>query len=123
MTTFEDVKVGDRVRLTHENGDLAEFTVNCVDGDELYSQVNTYDEEDGWQVEILEQPLPTKHGAMIGHPTDTEWAPFVYRAATSAWYLVGHSSRQPEDYVRHYMRSFGLVVLFEGIDAEEAGDD
>ena len=116
MTTFEDVKVGDRVRLTHKNGDLAEFTVNCVYRDELYSLVSVYDEEDGWQTEILETPLPTKHGALIGHPTESRFVQFL--RSSNRWQEVADGDANPttEAYVRQAMRENGFVVLFPGID-------
>ena len=124
MTTFDDVKVGDRVRLTHENGDLAEFTVTDIGSGKYWisgMDANTFT-ADGWQVEILEKPLPTKHGAMIGHPTDAGWVPYVYRADLGKWYRIDEGPAS-EATIRWFMRARGFVVLFEGIDAEGAGDE
>lgn len=52
-TKFEDVQVGDRVRLTAANGDVAEFTVVDGTGNVLHSAVNGHCKGDWEKAEIL----------------------------------------------------------------------
>lgn len=69
MIDISNIRAGDRVRLTRENGDEMTFTVRLVQdtstGMLLYSQSNTV-YPDSWNtIEVLEpahKPLPTEPG-------------------------------------------------------------
>lgn len=67
MTEFKDVQVGHRVRLTHENGDVAEVTVKTTydNGTGVESHHHTYNMYQGWSVEILNPNEPTKNGTVV----------------------------------------------------------
>lgn len=54
-----DVKIGDRVCLTHKNGDTAEVTLIRVESYAVESTCNYFAERDGWTVtEVLPKPAP-----------------------------------------------------------------
>lgn len=64
---FENVNVGDRVRLTHENGDVAEITVTTIydEGTYLETEHNGFNATHGWTVEILTPSEPTTNGTLV----------------------------------------------------------
>lgn len=74
MIKFEDVKVGDRVKLTSKTGDIAEVTIT---EEPPYGQgVLESDEHlfwtDKWSVtEILEKPVPDKLGTILKWPGES----------------------------------------------------
>lgn len=122
MTSFKDVKAGDRVRLTRDNGDDLTFTVqstefnnDCIVG----AAHNRFIREEGWNVEILQKPLPTGEYAVIGHPgpNDMEWAPYIRQGGD--WWEAELPESQAfevtEDQIRVMMRDHGFKVLYEGI--------
>lgn len=123
MTDFSDVNVGDRVRLTHENGDLAEFTItrtNKVSGT-IESQSNAYALVSSfWTVEILEraaEKLPTGQYAVVGHKDDPDWNPYI--RINGEWFEVDATlninTKFPEEEIREMIRNHGFEVLYEGI--------
>lgn len=59
---MENIKVGDRVKATHENGDTAEFKAVQVTSDSYVSASNWYYRNEGWKFEKIEPPLPTEPG-------------------------------------------------------------
>ena len=61
--SFENVRKGDRVRLTVANGDLAEITVLSVAHSAIYDRANRVIRGKDWDtLEILPKPLPTEPG-------------------------------------------------------------
>ena len=72
-TTFADVKVGDRVRLTG-NGEVHEFTAGEATDSwiKITESGHMYYWDNDWQVEILPKPLPTGEYAVIGSRKDPE---------------------------------------------------
>lgn len=64
---FENVNVGDRVRLTHEDGDVAEITVTAIydEGTYLESEHNGFNKRQGWKVDILAPNEPTANGTIV----------------------------------------------------------
>lgn len=67
---FSNVQVGDRVRLSRENGDESNFTVRVTDGDSLESASNCYLARNWDSLEILAKPLPTVNGSVIKSNAD-----------------------------------------------------
>ena len=62
---FENVNVGDRVRLTHENGDVAEITAVYTGDEYIGSKYNTFLSNEGWTVDILAPTEPTANGTIV----------------------------------------------------------
>jgi hypothetical protein len=69
--SFDGVKVGDRVRLSAENGDTAEFTTVGVYSRGISSENNHFEAELWDTVEVLtppKPPLPTEFGLYVRRP-------------------------------------------------------
>lgn len=114
---FSNVKVGDRIKLTRENGDESTITVNNLIRELAEDVKSTAYYGDEWDtLEILEKPLPTNENAMIGHPTDRSWVPYILQSGT--WMQPGHGNTPGEDHIRSMIREEGFEVLYEGIPAD-----
>ena len=61
---FENVNVGDRVRLTG-HGEVHEFTVDNTGGEYIESKCNVYNATHGWTVDILTPTEPTANGTLV----------------------------------------------------------
>lgn len=61
---FENVNVGDRVRLTG-NGEVHEVTVKHQGPDYVSSAYNTFLSNEGWTVDILAPNEPTANGTIV----------------------------------------------------------
>ena len=61
---FENVNVGDRVRLTGY-GEVHEFTVDKTGGEYIGSKYNTYLSTEGWTVDILAPTEPNANGTIV----------------------------------------------------------
>lgn len=93
---WSTVKVGQRARAEHENGDFAEFTVEVVRSAQKFvlSQTNGYGGE-GWTLFVpapVVPPLPTEPGMYALHgtePNDDEYdhdgLSFYYLNARGNW--------------------------------------
>ena len=64
---FSNVQVGDRVKLSRENGDEYTFTVEIkrLNDNPIESQTNVVYKSDWDSLEILAKPLPTVNGSVI----------------------------------------------------------
>lgn len=114
MIKFEDVKVGDRVRLTG-NGEVHEFVVQASQHRPSLtdSGYRYYNDPDSWEVEIVPEPLPTGEYAVIGSRKDPDLFEGIY-FESSEW-SDRNGMTYSEDKVRDAMRELGLEVLFEGV--------
>ena len=61
---FENVNVGDRVRLTG-HGEVHEVTVYTTGDEYIGSKYNTYLRAEGWTVDILAPNEPTTNGTIV----------------------------------------------------------
>lgn len=61
---FENVNVGDRVRLTG-HGEVHEFTVDNTGVGYIESKCNVYNATHGWTVDILAPTEPTANGTIV----------------------------------------------------------
>ena len=61
---FENVNVGDRVRLTG-HGEVHEFTVVNAEHEYIESKCNGFNATHGWAVEILTPEEPTANGTLV----------------------------------------------------------
>ena len=61
---FENVNVGDRVRLTG-HGEVHEFTVVRTGGEYIESEHNTFLDNEDWTVDILTLNEPTTNGTLV----------------------------------------------------------
>ena len=61
---FENVNVGDRVRLTG-NGEVHEFTVERRGPDYFSTRYSTFMDSEGWTVDILTPEEPTTNGTIV----------------------------------------------------------
>ena len=114
MTTFADVKTGDRVRLTG-NGEVHECVVQASQHRPILtdSGYRYYNDPDSWEVEIIQKPLPTGEYAVIGSRKNPDlFSGFYFEA--SDW-LDRDGMAYTEEEVREHMRERGLEVLFEGV--------
>lgn len=117
---FSNVKAGDRVKLTRENGDETTFKVERVTQgyapllEDMHGNAHYPGEWDTF--EVLEQPLPTNENAMIGHPTEDKWHPYIYREGS--WYNPGYEPVASEERVRWFMQNRGFEVLYNGIPSD-----
>ena len=64
MNPFENVNVGDRVRLTG-HGEVHEVTVQASSGQYLDSKYNVFGASRGWTVEILTPNEPADNGTLV----------------------------------------------------------
>lgn len=114
---FSEVQVGDRVRLTRENGDESTFTVGrtSLAPAPYYITDNAgtdYFDSDWDSLEILEKPLPTKTGTMIHNGS-----------VNSTYFVLDSSGRWRNDAgqeidaesITHYLAD-GWKVVFEGLE-------
>lgn len=117
-----DVEVGDKVRVTLDNGDSAEFTVTILRTLSVESAHNIYTNATIQSLEVTEKklvPLPTKDGAIIGHPSHSGYITHQL-SRTGNWYRVdtssgGSISPSSEETVRMAMAmSPKFEVLYEG---------
>lgn len=116
MNQFEGINVGDRVQLLNpETNDIAEFTVTVAGGSYLESKGNFFPANSDWVVGWVKSLLPTQHGAVVGHPKDSTWHPYMFDSNQEAWFEVGSNTRASEFEIRELMREHGFVVLYEGI--------
>ena len=107
---WDDIKVGDRVRLTG-HGEVHEFTVQKPRGGDggIASAENYFYRHHRWTVEILQPPLPTEPGLYVtpdwGGLIDGLW---LFNGAT--WYEMedGEQRRNPGEVPRD------LVPLVKG---------
>lgn len=116
---FSNVQVGDRIKLTRENGDEFSFTVRGIGlaGSNIWV-VSAKDDHycTEWDtLEILEKALPeapTRTGAMIhdGNPNHT-----YYTRTSSGRWRSDSGFDEPEYRVREKLRD-GWKVVFEGLD-------
>jgi len=67
MIDISDIKVGDRVRVSNDNGDEATFTVTKVYRIWIQSESNLFEVESWDHIEKLTPPLPTKPGVYLPH--------------------------------------------------------
>ena len=110
-----DVEVGDKVRITLKGGDSSDITVAVTALGSLESKHNFFGGGVIHSLEILERKqvsLPTKYGALVGHPEENEWHP--YTLVNGQWYEAASKAPTDEDNVRWYMQNRGFVVLYEG---------
>lgn len=111
MIKFEDVQVGDRVKLVNENGDTAEITVTDVVSHTIYSEMNGFPKEkSGWSVaEILPRPMPNKPGTILqwGHPDSK------YVKTKRGWASIEYDRFYPNEYIEECYRDSirGSVVV------------
>lgn len=88
-----DVEVGDKVRVTLDTRDSAEFTVTVIRTLSVESAHNIYTNSTIQSLEMIEKklvPLPTKDGAVIGHPTHSGYV--TYQLSKSGkWFRVDTS--------------------------------
>lgn len=114
MTTFADIKVGDRVRLTG-NGEVHEFVVQESQHRPILtdSGYRYYNDPDSWEVEIIQKPLPTGEYAVIGSGKNPDLIKGFYFEALEWRNCDGMTYTEEE--VRELMRKNGLEVLFEGV--------
>lgn len=123
---FEDIRVGDRVRLT--NGDeVHEFTVEDVrPGGIVHSAHNAYVRATGWEVERMEKPivLPTGKHALVAHPNSDSYVAYIL--VDKKWYRInpegGTDFKKVSGYdVVQAIRVAGLEIVYEG--AKESNDE
>lgn len=110
-----DVEVGDKVRITLKGGDSSDITVAVAALRSLESKHNFFNWDVLQSLEVLERKqvsLPTKYGAIVGHPEENEWRP--YTLVNGQWYEAAAKEPTDEGYVRWYMQNRGFVVLYEG---------
>lgn len=111
------VRVGDRVRLTG-NGEVHEFVVqesqhrpSLTDSGYRY-----YNDPDSWEVEIIQQPLPTRELMLVGDPTGERAAHYLFQ--DGVW-RDKSGTDVPESVVRLMLLSHGFQVLYEGLPETE----
>lgn len=114
---FSKVQVGDRVRLTRENGDESTFTVESEsvtqDGSLVFDVCDTGYLALEWDsLEILEKPLPTKTGAMI-HNGRKNSTYFILNS--SGRWLNDAGKEIDAESITHYLAD-GWKVVFEGLE-------
>ena len=110
------------VRATRVDDDNAEVvgTVSVVDRVHRYVKFEhiihgfKFDE---WDFEIIERPvqLPTGENAMVAHPTDDTWVPYV-RSRGSWWVPGGQNQSADEETIKEFIRDHGFDVIYEGIE-------
>lgn len=86
--SFAEVKVGDRVRLTAENGDEATFTVVDLHTNSygVYAEFNFYSVHGKWDtLEILPKLLPTEPGLYVRSDADLDNDPIYQRLTVGSW--------------------------------------
>lgn len=116
-----DVEVGDKVRITTKNGDSSEFTVTVAALGSLESRHNFFGGDCIQSLEVIEKkqiPLPTKDGAIIGHPSVSGWV-FYQLNRHGQWWLVdtsvqGNMEKVSESRPSGAIRTLGFEVLYEG---------
>lgn len=120
MTSFKDVKAGDRVRLTRDNGDDLTFTVKFLNENVIRAEAFNVNPGEGWSVEILQKPLPTRQYAVIGHPgrNDLGYVPYIRQG--EQWWMVDPQDSlflpASDDEIREMISEYGFKVLYEGIE-------
>lgn len=109
-----DIEVGDKVRVTQDTGDSSDFTVTVSARGSLESRHNFFGGHYIQSLEILKRDvkLPTKYGAVVGHPDADDWHP--YTLVGGQWYEAASNAPTDEDDVRWFMQNRGFVVLYEG---------
>ena len=85
---FSNVQVGDRVKLSRENGDEYTFTVKETTSRAHYieSQTDAVHESEWDSLEILAKPLPTVNGSVIKSTRTGE----IYVRVGSGWVDVNY---------------------------------
>lgn len=53
------------------------------------------------------------HGAVVAHPTDFEWLPFV--KIDNNWFEVESTKPQSSEYVMTWVRIEGFELVYEGL--------
>ena len=90
---FEDVQVGDRVRVTYKDEEPTEFTVDEADSTEFSGRRTMYfyrDAKPNYTIDILSRPgpaLPTQKGSFV--EVDGE---LYTRWASDTWYRLDDST-------------------------------
>lgn len=119
---FEDVKVGDRVRLVHEGGNETTVSVTDVCDGWIYSETIAITDCCAWHVaEILPKPvvLPTGENAMVAHPTDPSRIPFVRMGHAWNQVFIDTVRVVSGEEVQKFIRDDGFEVVFEGVQGDE----
>lgn len=57
VTEWNTLRKGDKVRLTHENGNEAAFTIDRVRTHSLITEHNSYEKQHGWRVQVWRDPV------------------------------------------------------------------
>lgn len=83
--SFVDVAVGDRVRLTAENGDEATFTVVDRTENAILSERNSFFFDEWDTLEILPNLLPTEPGLYVRSDADLDNDPIYQRVTGGFW--------------------------------------
>lgn len=114
MVNFSGVKVGDRVRLTHMNGDAIEVTVVDVEETHIESANNTFFGLSWDTIEIIPEPLvePKGLGAVVSvrYRDETNLAVLTGAEDSAPWYFDAYGWTSWDEMVE-----FGVVaVLSEG---------
>lgn len=115
---FSNVQVGDRIKLTRENGDEFSFTVKSSDpqGHGWADSARDRHFRSEWDtLEILEKALPeapTRYGAMV-HSGD-KFHTYYVLDSTGVWRSDGGDAT-PTQRIRENLRD-GWKVVFEGLD-------
>lgn len=111
--SFEGVKIGDRIRLTTDTGDFAEFTVTARYGNYIDSKNNSFYGPHWDTLEVLAPALPTKPGyyeAVGQFPMGVrEFHPY-YLSPSGQWYAIqGQYDSVPES--EKHIQNLGRLVL------------
>lgn len=108
MIKFEDVRVGDRVKLVNENGDTAEVGVVEVGGHLINAGSVTFYDFDDWSVaEILPKPMPNKPGTILRG----KYSKDTYVRMEKDWTLARDSSQWWSDAIMSSSLRFGDVEV------------
>ena len=109
-----DYRVGDRVRCTLGENVLV-GTVQWVGEDGTcevlvapWTEIAAYP-SDGWHIEKVSPPLPTKVGAIVRH---NETGHLYVRSASDHWRSIWHGGRYGDGAIA----LIGFEVIFEGVD-------
>lgn len=108
-TLGESVVIG---RVGRADGNVVDVVVN--DADYVLVAASPIN---GWRFKRI-QELPTKRWAMVGHPTEPSWSPYIFDG--EQWWEIsrgGRVIRSNEETVRSFVDDDGFTDLFDGVDA------
>lgn len=116
--TLNDVKVGQRVQLTHANGDTAEVTIVRIGLTGTYfdgPNNSFFIQPDTWTItKILHKPLPTEPGLYAPTPTADNQV-YLVLTAQGKWHWIDWSYNgsfySAEDHVAMYADTMEAVFL------------